>query len=86
MSTAEIIMYARARFCPDVKRSRDRLTELDLSWTEHDIEADSNAAKTVEELTGQRNVPTIVVGEAVLIEPSNDNLDAALRIAGYNIR
>ena len=78
-----IIMYARTRFCPDVTRSRGRLTELELTWQEFDIEADPSAAAKVQELTGRRSVPTIVIGDAILVEPSNAELDAALTKAGY---
>jgi glutaredoxin len=78
-------MYARTRFCPDVTRSRARLTELDLTWQEFDIEADDAAARKTEELTGHRSVPTIVIGNSILVEPSNAELDAALVKAGYVI-
>lgn len=85
MSNSAIVMYARERFCPDVKRSRDRLAELGLPWTEHDIEADADATTAVEELTGQRKVPTLVIGDTVLIEPSNRELDDALQGAGFDV-
>lgn len=80
-----IVMYARTRFCPDVTRSRERLTELDLAWQEFDIEADEEAAQRAEELAGRRAVPTIVIGNTVLVEPTNDELDAALTDAGYSL-
>lgn len=80
-----IVMYARTRFCPDVARSRARLTDLELTWKEYDIEADEAAAQTVQELTGRRSVPTIVIGDAILVEPSNRELDAALTKAGYTL-
>lgn len=78
-----IVMYARERFCPDVNRARTRLRDLELNWSERDIEADAEAAAYVEELTGRRKVPTIVLGDSVLVEPSNEELDAALSAAGY---
>ncbi|CAN5741662.1 hypothetical protein BH23CHL3_BH23CHL3_00720 [soil metagenome] len=85
MPPAHIVMYARERPCPDVTRSRERLRELDLPWTEFDIESNDMAATTVEELTGQRRIPTILIGETVLMEPSNDELDEALSNAGFDI-
>ncbi len=81
----EIVLYGRKRFCPDVRRTRTRLGELGLSWTEHDIEADETAAARVERLTGRRQVPTLVIGERVLVEPSNDELDEALQSAGHKL-
>lgn len=86
MPPSHIVMYARERPCPDVIRSRERLSELNLAWTEFDIESYDMAATMVEEMTGQRRVPTILIGEAVLVEPSNDELDEALSNAGYEIR
>ncbi|HEV2127112.1 MAG TPA: glutaredoxin family protein [Thermomicrobiales bacterium] len=83
MNQPEIIVYARARFSPDAQRTRDRLLELDLSYVEHDIETDVVAGEALEELTGVRRVPTVVIGDRVLIEPSTEELDVALRDAGF---
>jgi glutaredoxin len=80
-----VIMYARTTFCPDVARSRARLTELGIEWTEFDIETDPQKAEEVNTLTGMRRVPTLVIGERVLVEPTNTALDEALHIAGYDI-
>ncbi len=80
-----IVMYARTRFCPDVSRSRERLTEFNLGWQEFDIEANEEAARRAEKLAGRRVVPTIVIGTTVLVEPTNDELDAALIDAGYSL-
>ena len=85
MNKPEIIVYARERYCPDVERTRNRLTELEVPWIEHDIEADANAAATVESLTGKRRVPTVVIGDDILVEPSNDELDASLASIGVPI-
>ena len=81
----EIIMYARERFCPDVTRTRTRLNDLGITWTENDIEADENAGAVTECLTGRRSVPTVVIGNKILVEPSNAILEAALVAAGYDL-
>ena len=80
-----IIMYARQRWCPDVTRSRERLTELGLEWVEYDIEADEHRRAELEAISGRSNVPTIVLGDIVLVEPSNAELEAALVQAGYAV-
>lgn len=85
MHRPEIIVYARERYCPDVERTRNRLTELQLTWIEHDIESDDSAAATVKALTGKRRVPTVVIGDDILIEPSNDELDTSLAKVGFPI-
>lgn len=84
-SRPEIVMFGRELFCPDVTRSRLRLTKLGIDWIERDINEDESAAQEVEKLTGMRRVPTIVVGSKTLVEPTNDALDAALVDAGYEI-
>jgi len=82
---ASVVMFARERFCPDVTRSRLRLEALGIPWIEHDIEASADAREAVERLTGRRNVPTILVGDRILVEPDNAQLDAALIAAGYDL-
>jgi glutaredoxin len=80
-----IIMYGRERFCPDVTRSRLRLEELGHEWIEYNIEADPKRKQEMTELTGHSNVPTLVIGESILVEPSNELLDKALVAAGYEL-
>lgn len=78
-------MYGRQRFCPDVARSRMRLEELGIPWTEYDVEADDARRAEMQALTSRGNVPTLVIGESVLVEPSNEQLDHALIAAGYTV-
>lgn len=80
-----IIMYARERFCPDVTRARMRLEELGYDWTEYDVEADENRKAEMMAITGRQNVPTLIIGKRVLIEPSVEELDNALVQAGYDV-
>ncbi|MDQ3654025.1 MAG: glutaredoxin family protein [Chloroflexota bacterium] len=81
----EIILYARERFCPDVTRARTRLADLGIDWTEYDIEADEAARAITVRLTGRRSVPTMVIGDRILVEPSNAVLEAALVAAGHDL-
>jgi glutaredoxin len=80
-----ILMFARERFCPDVARTRERLSILGIAWTERDVEADDEAAAEMRRLTGRGNVPTVVIGDRMLVEPSNRELDDALAEAGYAV-
>lgn len=80
-----VIMYARQSFCPDVARARLRLEELGHEWIEYDVEADAARKQEMIELSGRGNVPTIVIGDSVLVEPSNELLDKALAAAGYEV-
>ena len=81
-STPLIVMYARERFCPDVQRARRRLTELGLNWAEFDVEADAAANDRMLAISGSRKVPTMVIGETILVEPSVEEIDSALEAAG----
>lgn len=86
MSTQpEIVMYARERFCPDVTRSRTRLEHHGIAWTEYDVESDADRKAEMIARTGKGNVPQVVIGERVLIEPSVEEIDDALRAAGFEI-
>lgn len=80
-----IIMYARERFCPDVTRARTRLSELGYEWTEYDVEADEARKAEMVTITGRPNVPTLIIGKNVLIEPSVEEIDNALVQAGYDV-
>lgn len=85
ISQQPIIMYARERYCPDVTRARTRLSELGLGWTEYDTEADPDALDQMVKLSGRRSVPTLVIGDRVLVEPSVADIDDALGAAGYDV-
>lgn len=82
----EIIMYARERFCPDVTRARLRLERLGLEWTEYDVEADEERKQEMVQLTGRSNVPTLVIGGTILVEPSAKEIDRALEGAGFDVQ
>ena len=84
-STPEIVMYARERFCPDVTRARTRLEHHGIEWTEFNVEADEAKRAEMEAQTGKPNVPQVVIGERILIEPSNEEIDDALIAAGFNL-
>ncbi len=81
----EIVMYARQRFCPDVNRARGRLGELNLPWVEYDTESDTGARDRMVAITGRGSVPTLLIGDRVLIEPSVAEIDDALTAAGYDV-
>jgi glutaredoxin len=80
-----IIMYARERFCPDVTRARLRLEELGYEWTEYDIESDEARKAEMVAISGRPNVPTLLIGKSILVEPSVAEIDEALTGAGYDV-
>ncbi|HEV2107533.1 MAG TPA: glutaredoxin family protein [Thermomicrobiales bacterium] len=82
-SSAPILMYARKRYCPDVERARAVLKEYGLPWTGFDVESDAEALPRMHAPTGRKNVPTLLIGSTVLVEPSGDEIDTALKSAGF---
>lgn len=85
MNDNTIVMYARERFCPDVARARTRLSDHGLTWTEYDVESDDERRAEMIAISGRPNVPTLLIGERVLIEPSTEAIDEALRLAGFDL-
>ncbi len=76
-----IVMYARDTYCPDVSRARRRLAHHGLEWTEFNVEVDDAARDRMREITGRGSVPTLLIGDRVLIEPSAAEIDEALEAA-----
>jgi len=82
-----ILIYGRPT-CEDTAAVRERLDELGVSFVEIDVDSDMDAAEFVEKVSrGNRTTPTIVFGnhEFLLVEPISDELDNALRRAGYKV-
>lgn len=84
-NTPEITMYARERFCPDVTRARTRLEHHGIEWTEFDVESNDEKKAEMVALTGKPNVPQVVIGDRILIEPSVEDIDDALKNAGFDL-
>lgn len=66
-------------WCPDCHRARRILREMNVACVEIDIERVSGAEAAMRAVNGgSGKVPTIVIGDHVLIEPSDDTLRSAL--------
>lgn len=82
-----IVMYASPT-CEDSALARDRLHELGIPFTEINVDTNEEAARYVERVNhGFRSTPTIVFGDEtfIVVEPTVEELDAALRRAGYQV-
>jgi glutaredoxin len=80
MSQPEIVMYVR-RNCGDVDYARRVLADRELDWTEVDIDRDADGLKKVIEWnggTGRSPTPTVWIGNTMLVEPDEDDIDEAL--------
>lgn len=68
--------------------ARERLRELQIPFTETNVETDNTAARFVERINhGARTTPTIVFGnqDFIIVEPTDLELIRALRRAGYEV-
>lgn len=82
-----IVMYASLT-CEDSELARDRLRELSVPFTEINVDEDAAAARYIKSINnGFRSTPTIVFGEEafIIVEPTVEELDEALRRAGYEV-
>jgi glutaredoxin len=57
----ELVVYARTTFCPYIAKAHRVLEQYAVSYREIMIDQDEKAARLVEEWTGFRSVPTIII-------------------------
>lgn len=82
---APALMFDHERYYPVATRTQERSTGLGSSWSERDVEADDAAAAEMRKVSGQGSFLTVLIGDCVLVEPSNRDLDPALVAAGYHV-
>jgi glutaredoxin-like protein len=77
----EIVVYGTT-WCPDVYRARQFLDGHKVSYCWVDIDQDADAEAYVKQVNdGNRSVPTIIFPDgSILVEPSNKQLAAKLRL------
>jgi mycoredoxin len=73
-----------ATWCGDTRRSRRFLDDLNIPYEYHDIDHDRAAKQwAIDQNGGKQKIPVIDLGNnAVLIEPTDDELEEALRATG----
>lgn len=73
-----------ADWCEDTTRTREQLDGLGVPYEYVDVEQDAAAnAWITAQNNGKRKTPTVDLGGGkVLIEPTNEEMEAALRASG----
>jgi glutaredoxin len=72
-----------ADWCGDTQRTRRHLDNLGIAYQYINIEQDQQAATWVKQQNeGKERKPTVKIGQQVLAEPSNPELERALRQEG----
>lgn len=74
------VLVFGADWCGDCRRAKSWLERNNVSYTVFDTDADSEARRRALELAGgRRNIPVVLLpGGAVLVEPTDDELETAL--------
>ncbi len=69
MSEKQLVLYIRGNFCPDVRRTREFLTQHAIPHLEIDAEQDPGAKQRVVSWTGHLSFPTLVIAADNSVEP-----------------
>lgn len=73
-----LTVYAKPD-CPDFARSRAVLDSMGIDFEFRDVSADPTLAQAARGLSGSDRTPVIVIpGGAILVEPADEDLRAAL--------
>lgn len=78
MTAATVEVYGKPD-CSDTERSRALLDARGVSYAYFDVTTDAAARAHAEEVSGSTRAPVVVVGGGVvLVEPTDEELGAAL--------
>jgi mycoredoxin len=70
-------------WCSDTKRTRRHLDRLGIAYQYINVEQDNQASEWVKQQNdGKERKPTVKIGEQVLAEPTDPELEQALRQEG----
>lgn len=77
MSDKEVVIYSTPT-CPYCKRAKEYLSRQGISYTEHNVAIDREAAKEMVKRSGQMGVPVILVDEEVIVGFNQTRIDKLL--------
>jgi glutathione S-transferase len=66
MNMSPTLELWQTEWCPASHRVRQRLTELGLTYTAHQVPVERDARVQLEEATGRRTIPILVVDDEVI--------------------
>ena len=64
--------------CPWCKKVKDYLQEKNEQFTEYNVAQDREKLQEMVQMTGQRGVPVVVVGDKVIVGFNQSKIDEAL--------
>ena len=72
-----------ANWCHDTVRTREQLDRLGVVYEYINVDKDAAAKHWItQQNNGKQKTPTVDFGGKLLIEPTNEEMEAALRAAG----
>ena len=77
MVDKKVVIYMTPT-CPWCHRAKDYLSRKGISFTEHNVAEDREAAKEMIDKSKQMGVPVIIVGDEVLVGFNQSKLDGLL--------
>ena len=76
-----LVIYYGAEWCADCKMVKEYFTRHNIVYEAHDIESEPEAKQKMLAINGGKNtIPTVIIGETVMLEPTAAELDEALEI------
>jgi glutaredoxin len=79
----DVVEVYGADWCGDTQRTRRHLESLGVAYQYINVEHDRQASEWVKQQNdGKERKPTVKIAEQVLAEPSNQELERALRQEG----
>ncbi|MDQ3878285.1 MAG: glutaredoxin family protein [Actinomycetota bacterium] len=80
MST-QVTIYSTS-WCGYCRRLKRQLDDVGVPYSEIDIEDREDLARRIEQVTGgYRTVPTVAIGDRMLVNPSVDEVREAVQLA-----
>ena len=77
MVDKKVVIYTTPT-CPWCHRAKDYLSRKGISFTEHNVAEDREAAKEMIDKSKQMGVPVIIVGDEVVVGFNQSKLDGLL--------
>ena len=77
MTDKQVVIFSTPT-CPYCKRAKDYLTRKGISYVEHNVALDRDAAKEMVKKSGQLGVPVILIDDEVIIGFNQAQIDKIL--------
>ena len=77
MADKKVVIYSTPT-CPWCKRTKEYLSEKNISYLEYDVAENKDAAKEMIQKSGQMSVPVIIIDNEIVVGFNQARLDSLL--------